>query len=151
MAINIGLQSNLDSVRSNIQSVLTIIRENNDPILIAGASAVLSLMADRIHAKGLRGDGSRIGTYNNAYLRVRQSKYNRTADAAIILSLTGQMERDFTVIAEGGGVGIGFLNPFNLQKAEWMEGLFPGTYVLSSEEEDVLVETIENYINDLFA
>ena len=48
-------------------------------------------------------------------------KYNRTSDPKVILSLTRQMENDFSVIALGVGFGLGYKNKFNFDKARWAE------------------------------
>lgn len=53
--------------------------------------------------------------------RIPRPKYNRTSDTSVILSLTRQMENDLSVVATGTGYGIGYLNPFNMQKAMWCE------------------------------
>lgn len=47
--------------------------------------------------------------------------YNRGTDPKIIVSLTRQLENDWSVIATDKGYGIGFKNKFNYQKARWVE------------------------------
>lgn len=48
-------------------------------------------------------------------------RYNRSGDTKVIVSLTRQLENNWAVIATPKGFGIGFLNPFNYQKARWVE------------------------------
>lgn len=48
-------------------------------------------------------------------------RYNRTGDTKIIVSLTRQLENDWAVIGTTKGYGIGFNNPYNLQKMRWVE------------------------------
>lgn len=48
-------------------------------------------------------------------------RYNRSNDTKVIVSLTRQLENNWSVIATQRGYGIGFLNPFNYQKARWVE------------------------------
>lgn len=57
-------------------------------------------------------------------------RYNRTSDTKVILSLTRQMENDLAVIDTPTGYGIGYLNPFNMQKAMWCEKTY-GKKILS--------------------
>lgn len=51
----------------------------------------------------------------------QRPNYNRSNDTKIIVSLTRQLENDWNVIALENGYGIGFLNQFNAQKAQWVE------------------------------
>lgn len=48
-------------------------------------------------------------------------KYNRTADTTVIVSLTSQLENNYVVTETPTGYGIGFTNPLNMQKAQWVE------------------------------
>jgi hypothetical protein len=82
---------------------------------------VIKLMTERIHERGEASDGSQIGTYSPSYLKLREKKYNRSSDKKIIVSLTRQLENDWSVIATQRGYGIGFLNSFNREKAGFVE------------------------------
>lgn len=82
---------------------------------------LIVLMKRRIHEDGTASDGSQIGTYSSAYLKLREDKYNRTSDTTIIVSLTRQLENDWALISDNDNYGIGFNNPFNTQKAQWVE------------------------------
>lgn len=73
-------------------------------------------------------------------------KYNRTADTKVIVSLTRQLENDWSVIATPKGYGIGFKNPFNLQKMRWVEeGKGKKIGDLTPDEEKYTID----YLNDL--
>lgn len=48
-------------------------------------------------------------------------KYNRSVDTKVIVSLTRQLENDWSVLATETGYGIGFNNPLNTKKAGWVE------------------------------
>jgi len=57
-----------------------------------------------------------------------RTKYNRTNETTVILSLTRDMENDFTTGPKNnnptkvtGGWGIGWKKNYNAQKAEWLE------------------------------
>lgn len=82
---------------------------------------LIDIMTQRIHVDGLASNESAIGTYNKQYLSLRRRKYNRSSDTKIIVSLTRQIENDWSVIATDQGYGIGFKNPFNFDKARWVE------------------------------
>lgn len=151
MPINLTIETNYNRVANDINSVLNKIIEDQNPILIAAASGVLAQVAYRIHTEGRKGDGSKIGTYSNAYLRYRQTaRFNRTSDPNIVLSLTRQMENDFSVVAADQQVGLGFKNRTNFDKATWMEERFTGTYNLTEAEEDTVVIVLDDYIDGLF-
>jgi hypothetical protein len=125
----------------NISEVVSkIIDKLNDDlkqlITLQVATGMLAVVKDRIHDTGKASDGNDIGTYNNTYLKERMKYYNRTSDKKIILSLTSQMENDFSVQATGEGYGLGFNNPKNMDKAKWNDNRFGHTvYALTKEEE----------------
>ena len=153
MAIEITINTDVTKeVLALRQQIVDQIVQNNNPILLAAASSVLSLVAFRIHNEGEKADGSKIGSYSNSYMKVRESsKYRRNADRTIVFSLTKLMELDFTIIEENGNVGLGFNNPHNADKARWLEERFPGTYLLSDKEDKKVEDVINNYINGIFA
>ncbi len=94
---------------------------NNDKVLRAIADSALSLVRPRIHQQGKRADGQPIGTYSNSYLNYRVKKKNRENDGKVVLSLTRNMENDFQVIPTDTGYGLGFNNPDNAKKADWLQ------------------------------
>ncbi len=75
-------------------------------------------------------------------------KYNRTADNKVILSLTRQMENDLSVVESPEGYGIGYLNPFNLQKATWCEATYkkPILTALTKEELELAGKTAQDFL-----
>lgn len=150
MPVELIIDSDIRNERAEIGQLIQQIVENHNPILIAAGSGILSLVHNRIHGEGKRANGSAIGTYSNSYMRVRL-KNNRGADRKKILSLTRQMENDFTIVAVSNAVGLGFNNDTNGAKARYMEADYPGTYLLSDTEEQEFVNIIEDYIRDLFA
>lgn len=123
--------------------------KNKDYLLRPVATEVIPLMTERIHHKGIASDGSQIGTYSNSYLRLRQRKYKRDASNKVIVSLTRQLENNWSVIATQGGYGIGFTNPFNLQKARWVEGIKSKIIVnLSQSEQTYAIDRINELVSD---
>lgn len=105
---------------------------------------------NRIHVEGLKANGNKIGVYKSSYLKLRQTKYNRSGDSNIIWSLTRQMEQDTVPIADGDTYGIGFNNSHNFDKATWLEEKNPGVYDLSEDEISIAEDTITEYLNGLF-
>jgi len=116
------------TIKTNIpgftQSMLNKIEKLRDreTMLRPIATELIPLMTERIHQNGEDKDNQAIGTYSKGYLKFRQ-KNKRNADPKIIVSLTRQLENDWSVIATEKGYGIGFLNSFNLQKARWVEAV----------------------------
>lgn len=110
---------------------------------------LIDKMTQRIHIDGKGSDNAPIGNYSSDYLRRRQNKpYNRTGDTKIIVSLTRQLENDWSVIATQKGYAIGFLNEFNLQKARWVEGnKGKKIFSLTEDEQKYAVD----YLNELTA
>lgn len=115
------------TVKTNIKEVTDAIMEkikkasDKEYLLRPIALGVIDKMTTRIHVDGKRSDGKQIGRYSNGYLRLRE-KMNRGSDRKIIVSLTRQLENDWSVIATPKGYGVGFNNPHNLEKLRWVEG-----------------------------
>lgn len=75
------------------------------------------------------------------FLKKERPKYNRSDDTKVVVSLTRQLENDWSVIATDKGYGIGFLNPFNFQKATWVEKTYNKKIFSLSKEEKQHAET----------
>lgn len=113
---------------------------------------LIDLMTKRIHVDGLAADESQIGGYNSQYLKLRQSKFSRSTDKKIIVSLTRQLENDWSVIATNSGYGIGFLNPLNFQKARWVEeNKDKKIFNLSPTEQQYVNDTVTQLVQDAIA
>lgn len=141
----IKINTNLAEVSARIAAKLEKLKDK-DYLLRPVCFDLIEIMKVRIHEKGLAANNSPIGTYSNAYLRLRQKKYQRSADTKVIVSLTRQLENDWSVIATTRGYGIGFKNQFNLQKARWVEqGKQANIFSLSSDEN----KYASDLINDL--
>lgn len=123
------------------------------PFLRIIAFDLLVMITERIHEKGLDANGKKLGVYGNAYLRVRMQKYKRSSDPNMILSLTRQLENDWTVGETEKGWGIGLNNPFNANKLLWnQERLNVPIAALSKEElkyaQDKMNALIEETLRD---
>ena len=116
----ITVKTNINVVTTSLLKKLEILR-NPKPLLRPVALDVVVLMTERIHEEGQAADNTQIGEYNNNYLRLRQSKNKRSGSKKIIVSLTRQLENDWSVVATDKGWGIGFKNATNAQKLKWVE------------------------------
>lgn len=143
-----NVTTNIDQIINNLESKLDEATQRY--ITLQVATALLGPVKSRIHGDGQASDGAEIGVYDNAYLRERQKRYNRTADSKIILSLTRQMENDFSVQAVGNtSFGLGFNNEKNYEKAMWNDKRFGHiVYALTKEEEEIAVEIAKDAIID---
>lgn len=92
-------------------------------------------------------------------VKTKQSKrimYNRGSDTKVILSLTRQMENDFSTGAKNknvskisGGYGIGWKNEINAKKAEWNETRYKKKiFNLTAEEKDLALKLANEIIKD---
>ncbi len=117
---SVTIKTNINIVSQSILRKLNILLDR-EFLLRPVAFDVIALMTERIHGRGEASDGNQIGTYKNQYLKLRQQKFKRNSDPKIIVSLTRQLENDWSVIATDRGYAIGFLNVFNAQKARWVE------------------------------
>jgi hypothetical protein len=116
----IKVRTNISVVSTSLLNKIAVLK-NPQQFLRPVAIDVLALMTERIHEDGKAADGSQIGNYNNNYLKLRQGKHKRNADSKIIVSLTRQLENNWSVIATTNGWGIGFTNATNAQKLKWVE------------------------------
>lgn len=126
---------------------------NPESLMRPIAFDLVALMTERIHDNGVGSDGALIKAegYSSSYLRTRQTKYNRTSDPKVIISLTRQLENDWSVVQINGGYGIGFKNPFNYQKAGWMHDLFGDRiFHLSKPEREYAVKRFKELISEQF-
>lgn len=145
----ITVKSNIKVVSGRIKQQLEQLKDK-EYLLRPVAIEVIPMMTERIHQKGEAADGNQIGTYNNSYLKLRQSKYKRDSSNKVIVSLTRQLENDWSVIATQNGYGIGFTNSFNLQKARWVEsGKDKTIFSLSKPEQDYAIERINELVSDV--
>lgn len=149
---SIRIKTNIDVVSKNIRDRLDKLKDK-DYLIRPVAFDVIDLMTKRIHIDGKAADDSQIGTYDTSYLKLRERKYNRKGDTKIIVSLTRQLENDWSVIATPNGYGIGFLNAFNVQKMRWVEAIKNKKIAFMSESEKDhalkrLQELVKRALND---
>lgn len=140
--------TNLKDVLSNLgQSFASIMDKNY--LLRPVAIEVLPMITERIHKEGRASDGSQIGTYSNGYLKYARKKAKRGPDTQVIVSLTRQLENNWSVLETTNGYGIGFTNPFNADKLRWVEEI-KGKVIsnLTTQEIDYAFDRINELIED---
>lgn len=143
---SLTIKTNLNQVLSNLgQSFASIMDKNY--LLRPVAIEVLPMMTERIHQEGKASDGGQIGTYSNNYLKYARAKAGRGTDTKIIVSLTRQLENNWSVLETQKGYGIGFTNPFNADKLRWVEEVKDKVISnLTTEEIDYAFERINELV-----
>lgn len=155
--MSIRLKVDTAKLGASLKAKLALIA-NPETLLRPIAFDLVALMTERIHDQGMGSDGSPIkdGGYSEPYLKYRQEKHNRSANPLVILSLTRQLENDWSVVAIQGGYGIGFKNTFNYQKAQWMSDLFAKggnnnrIFSLSAKERSYAQKRFKELISEQF-
>jgi hypothetical protein len=67
----------------------------------------------------------------------------------VIASLTRQMENDLSVMPAGSGYGIGYTNPFNYQKSQWVEDTYKkDIWELTKEERELAIKIADEFVNE---
>lgn len=122
--------------------------EETDSLLREISTTLLAEMRDRIHERGIKSDGTQIGTYSNTYLEYRIEQGKGSA-SNVILFFTGQMQNDFSVAPVGDNAyGLGYSNSLNFDKANYAEAKYGIIFEPTEQEfqkiEDVAAEFITN-------
>jgi hypothetical protein len=135
----------LDNILTNLKKKYIPVSDKVNRVI---ATSLLATVHYRIHIEGKDSSDNEIGTYSDTYLKYR-IKENRTSDSKVILSLTRQMEQDFSVVAgENGSYGLGYKNKINFDKAEWLEEkYFKTIFSLTEQEKKLIPKIIETEIN----
>ena len=130
------ITSNFPIVIADILSKINML-DNPETVSRAVASAIMPEMRKRIHVDGNNSKGSKIGEYESKYLKLRQRKYNRSADDKVIISLTRQLENSYVLGVTQNSYDISFSTPLSFDKATWMEEKYGKIWDLTIEEQDI--------------
>lgn len=143
----ITIKTNIVQVGQDLKNKISKIKDK-EYLLRPVCFDLIDLMTRRIHVDGVASDGNPIGTYSNGYLRIRL-KEKRGTDRKVIVSLTRQLENDWSVIATAKGYGIGFKNSHNLDKARWVEEIKEKKiFDLSASEKTYAIDLIKDLSNN---
>lgn len=128
-----------DNIPFVIGSLLSKFKELENPETIsrAAALAVMPELRERIHVDGKKSDNSQIGEYSIPYLKLRQRKYNRTADKKIIGSLTRQLENSYILGPTANGYGISVATPLSEDKIQWLTEKYGIIWQLTESERNI--------------
>ena len=148
--------SGIDKLIQSIGNAIEPTPEGIDKLLRECAVTQQANMAVRVHSDGNDSNDTAIGTYSENYMKVRTGKwkykgvrYNRTASTDVVLSLTRQMENDMSVIALSDGYGVGYKNPDNYQKSQWVQEKYnKPIWEQSESEQETTREIAVKYIED---
>ncbi len=79
----------------------------------------------------------------------QRPRFNRTNDTKVVISLTREMENDFSVQPdESGNFGLGYTNSKNTEKAGFVEHIYSKKIVgLTPTEGSKAIEIADHYIN----
>lgn len=142
----VTIKINFEKVAASVASKFELLKDK-DYLLRPLAIETIPNIKERIHRDGKASDNSDIGTYSTGYMRVRE-KSNRSADRKVIVSLTRQLENDYTVVATQNGYGIGFSNPLNYLKADWVERSKKKIiYNLATQEKQYISDRLQELVN----
>lgn len=127
-----------DTLQSVIDRINQAVRDSRP--LRTAITTVLAVHKPRIFEQGLAGDGSKIGTYSTVpssiskkqqakntgktYFKGGYAEYKTAIGknpGFVNLVNTGQMQADYGIIAAGNKFGLGFNNPHNANKSQWMQ------------------------------
>lgn len=143
----ISININFDKVAKDVANRFELLKDK-DYLLRPLAIETIPNIKQRVHIEGKGSDGTAIGNYSSGYLKLRQKKFKRSADTKIIVSLTRQLENDYAVVGTTNGYGIGFNNPFNAQKALYVEQIKRKIiFNLSADEKKYIEERLQQLVN----
>lgn len=136
-------------------SISTPSSVNTDKMVREVATTLCAEMVERIHEKGLKADGTPIGQYDPKYIKKRVKK-GFSSSNKVVLAYERQMQNDFTIgvsepIKTEDGYGLGFQNPHNADKAEWMRLRYGNIYGLTEGEQQIVPVVAEGFIAKLFS
>lgn len=154
-----------DKLISEVNKMLQV-----DRIAIAATNSVLAAQSKRIFQDGKDATGGNIGVYSTKPTYIAKGQQSRNtgrtffpggyrqykqltgkATNKVVLRDTDQMMMDLgTQVLGRNEYGIGFTNPFNKDKSEWMEAKYNKDIFSTSEQEDNLfIRTMEFEINQI--
>ena len=85
--------------------------------------SMLAVTKDRIFEQGKDGNNSEIGTYSDAYMKVR-AKNKWPQSRKVILQARRDMVNDWSLIVDGNRWGLGFKFVINYKKANNVESTY---------------------------
>lgn len=136
---------------SNVGTAMLTL-QNSDSLLREICTSMIGETFDRIHKDGQKADGSQIGQYSTNYLKLRQkAPYKRSSDPKVILVLTSDMSNNYSIVPlSEKEYALGFTNPTEAQKADWLEERYGKIWALTEQELEGVHNIIQEFINNAF-
>lgn len=105
----------------------------SDRVIRIALSTTLAAQKSRIFEKGLKTSGAKIGKYSKKYGEYKR-KLGRNP-GFINFRLTDAMMNDYQIIAtKKDEYGLGFRDPFNADKADWLQEKFGTVFDINDQE-----------------
>ena len=138
---------NIAQTLAEVKSIFDLLRDR-EYLLRPLAIETIANIKERIHEQGRASDGGKIGQYSSGYMRQRE-KNNRGKSTEVIVSLTRQLENDYQVLGTVRGYAIGFSNPHNFDKSQWVEKN-QGKIIFNTtaQEKEYILDRAEELVND---
>lgn len=139
------------SALSNIGTVMLTLQQS-DSLLREICTSMIAETFDRIHVDGKKADGSQLGQYSTSYLNLRQkAPYKRGSDPKVILVLTADMSNNYSIVPlSEKEYALGFTNPTEAQKADWLEERYGKIWALTEQELEGVRNIVQEFINKAF-
>jgi hypothetical protein len=145
----LNIESNIPFIVGSILAKFAAI-ENPETVTRYVAANMMGVIRDRIHEDGKNSNGAMIGEYSSKYMKLRQSKYNRTADRKVIASLTRQLENSYTLKGQQKSYTIEVFGEENAKKIEWLEERYGNIWQLTEEERKIAIELAAEQADKIF-
>lgn len=88
---------------------ITAVLSDKESTLKPVAIELVELMTERIHENGLASDGSKIGTYQDSYLKMREAR-GLGSGSDVVLFLTRKLFNSWGAFATDNGWAVGFID-----------------------------------------
>jgi len=102
-----------------IKQTQRLIREQ-DKLLRTVAVTMQAVTSERIFNQGKDMNNAQIGSYSDSYIKQRVKK-GLGSNRKVVVTFTGQLQNDWSVVQDGSVVGLGFKNSVNADKAKFVE------------------------------
>ena len=128
---------------------------NTDKMIRTVAIGMNIDIVERVHEQGKNSADASIGTYSPEYMKKRVKK-KLGSSTKVVLVYDRQMVNDFSIgskTPEKTGqdeYGLGFKNPLNAQKAEWMTKRYGPLYPPTMKERERALQRASYFINQAF-
>jgi hypothetical protein len=147
----ITTEVNVGGLKELAGKMLTL--QQADSLLREITTTMLAQTTERIHEFGLNADGNPIGSYSDGYLKLRENN-KLGSDRKVILRFKADMEKNYGIVPiSDTEYGLGFTNPTEGQKADWVENTYQKNgkiYALTDSELDQVRAIVAEFVANTF-